>query len=134
MTANDAEKLPAWLGWMRLAIGLAQGFALYGLTELHRTDAEAWYVAAWVATGLIPVLVVGGLGALRWPTLAVWTVLATALAAGLAWYEVDRGGDGYYPAVYVTIPLLLPKLRRTNDAIAATHSSLFTPHGIITSM
>src|SRR5262245_42228172 len=110
MTANEAEKLPAWLGWTRLAIGLAQGLALYGLTELHKTDAEAWYVAAWVATGLIPVLVVGGLGAMRWLTLGVWTVIATALAAGLAWYEVDRGGvAGYYgpPAVYVTIPALL---------------------------
>ena len=112
MTAKDADALPAWLGWTRLAIGLAQGAALYGLTELHRSDAEAWYVAAWVATALIPVVVVGGLGALRWQTLAVWTVLATVLAAGLAWYEIERGGDGYSGfagplAVYVTIPLLL---------------------------
>jgi hypothetical protein len=112
MTAKDADALPAWLGSTRLAIGLAQGVALYGLTQLRPADSEALYVAAWVVMGLIPVVVVGGLGALRWQTLAVWTVLATALAAGLAWYEIERNVDGRSAsagplAIYVTIPLLL---------------------------
>src|SRR5262245_62047647 len=86
MTAKDAETPPPWLGWARLAIGLAQGVGIYFLSELREPSMSAWLAAGWITLWFVPVLVVGGLGALRWITLGVWTALAVALAAGLSWY------------------------------------------------
>ncbi len=109
---KDAESLPAWVGWARLAIGLVQGVALYFLNELREPNVSAWYAAAWVTMWFIPVLVVGGLGALRWRTLAIWTTAATALSAGLAWYDVVRMpadlNARFGPGImFLIVPLLL---------------------------
>lgn len=85
------EQLPGWLGWVRLGIGLAQGLALYQLTELREfMHAEPVYGALWLTLIFVPVLIVGGLGALRMRTLAIWIALATALAFVLGWHELAR--------------------------------------------
>ncbi len=111
-TTKEREALPPWLLWARLAIGVAQGVALYFVID-HQ-DALDPTLRAVLGTTLIyvPVMVVGGLGAFRWVTLAVWTVVATLIAAGLSWYEVSRlGGEeqlNYGPqAIYFIVPLIL---------------------------
>lgn len=113
MSGQDKAALPAWLGWARLAIGLAQGLGLYALMEWREPQMDPFMAAAWVTLWFIPILIVGGLGALRWLTLAAWALAATALAAGLAWYDVARLPEGehdywYGPRVmYLIVPLLL---------------------------
>lgn len=111
-TTKEHESLPPWLLWARLTLGVAQGVALYFVIE-HQ-DALGPSLRAVLSTTLIyvPIMVVGGLGALRWQTLVVWTVVATLTAAGLSWYEVSRlGGDervSYGPqAIYFIVPLIL---------------------------
>jgi hypothetical protein len=94
--AETAETLarPDWrLGLARLAVGLAQGMALYGLS--HAATARTWpatdgplYAALLMALLFAPLVIIGGLGHLRRVTLALWFLAAVAIAAGLAGYGV----------------------------------------------
>lgn len=90
MGAGSAGLAPA-----RLAVGLAQGLALYGLYRAG--EAEAWPATVPQLFGpllltalFLPVVVLGGLGRLRIVTLAAWTVAAAALLALVGWYDVAR--------------------------------------------
>lgn len=90
MGAGSAGLAPA-----RLAVGLAQGLALYGLYRAG--EAEAWpstvpqLFGPLLLTALfLPVVVLGGLGRLRIVTLAAWTAAAAALLALVGWYDVAR--------------------------------------------
>ncbi|MGH6951535.1 MAG: DUF4153 domain-containing protein, partial [Vitreimonas sp.] len=113
MSVQDKVALPAWLGWARLAIGLAQGLGLYALLEEWDSGASPLFAAAWVTLWFIPVVLVGGLGAMRWLTLLMWAVVATTIAAGLAWYDFARMPEGernyWYGArvMYLIVPMLL---------------------------
>ncbi len=77
----------------RLIVGLAQGLALYLLYYAHEqkvwpaTDPDLFAPSLLVFL-FVPLLVLQGLGNLRKRTLIVWTVLAAAVAAGFAWYDV----------------------------------------------
>ncbi|WP_298128072.1 DUF4153 domain-containing protein [Brevundimonas sp.] len=85
----------AGLAPLRLAVGLIQGAALYGL---YRAGADT----VWPATEprlfgplllvalFLPVVVLGGLGRLRTPTLLIWTVVAGTALALLGWHDVAR--------------------------------------------
>src|SRR5215831_21122763 len=83
----------------RLAVGLGQGVALW---YLQRTfDAESWpatdaFVFAPLLTvaTLVPIIVVAGLGHMRPRTLAVWTVVASVICAGLAVCDIFRDPIG----------------------------------------
>lgn len=98
------------LGPIRLAVGLVQGLALWWL---HRSaDAYGWLCDEvdqsrcpqpfWPATVpelfgpltlillFVPVLLLAGVGRMRWPTLAIWIAVATALLALMGWHEVAR--------------------------------------------
>jgi hypothetical protein len=114
MTDKDAETMPAWVGWARLGIGLAQGVGLYFLSEMNNESDAALRAAVWATLWFVPVLVVGGLGAMRLTTLAWWTLVAVAIAAGLAGYDILRQPEAetrnyyYGPSVaFFVVPLLL---------------------------
>jgi hypothetical protein len=112
MTSAEKEALPIWLGWARLAIGIAQGFALYALHETRDTLEPALEAALLATLVFVPVMVVGGLGSMRPLTLGAWALAAVVISAGLSWYDVSRlGGDerfNYGPqALYFILPLLL---------------------------
>ena len=85
------------LGFIRLAIGLAQGVALYLLFRLAEggspnwssTHPEAFAPMLLVAFFLPPVLL-AGVGRLRWTTLLIWGVIAAAAVAFLAWHDITR--------------------------------------------
>ncbi|MCX7359689.1 MAG: DUF4153 domain-containing protein [Alphaproteobacteria bacterium] len=111
-TTPEKETLAPWVGWARLAIGLAQGFALYLVTYHQGAFGEALQAALLTAVVFVPVLVIGGLGAFRWTTLGLWSLVATLMAAGLSWYEVSRldgeqGSLGRPQAIFFVVPVLL---------------------------
>ena len=96
MTEQASAKSQAWLGWSRIAIGLGQGLALYALSEVR--EAEVWPATApelFAALSLIalfvPLILIGGLGALRRITVLIWTLAAALMLGGLGWYDVARG-------------------------------------------
>jgi hypothetical protein len=92
---------PRAVGGVRLAIGLGQGIAFYGLHLAHKH--EVWpandpvlFGALLGAVWFAPFVWMAGLGALRRGTLLVWVISAAGLAAALAsyaaWKEADVGG------------------------------------------
>ncbi|MCC7347242.1 MAG: DUF4153 domain-containing protein, partial [Variibacter sp.] len=80
----------------RVLLGFAQGVALY---ILYRTfEQKAWpatdptvFAPLALTTTFVPVLVMAGLGSLRGRTLALWTLAAAAILAGLALHDIARG-------------------------------------------
>ena len=80
----------------RLAIGFAQGVAIWALTETASrkvwpaTDAPVFGAFA-LALGFAPVIVIGGLGRIRPIALAAWTFVAAIAVAILGWHDLDVG-------------------------------------------
>src|SRR5438874_2033907 len=96
--------------WTRLAVGLLQGVAL--LTLYQASEQKTWpatdgFVFAPLATiaTFVPLIVISALGHLRWRTLAVWTLVATVLCAGLAVYDIFRDPISVLSG---TVPRVLP--------------------------
>lgn len=109
----------------RLAIGLAQGAALWWLyrsaamfgrvcetaetcaRDLHwpATQPEVFGPLAMILV-MVPVLMLAGVGRMRWPVLLAWGLGATAFLALLGWHGVaSQGADEYGPGRY---PPFLP--------------------------
>jgi hypothetical protein len=96
MSEQEQAKAPAWLGLTRVGIGLAQGLALFWL---HRaTDLGYWPAtepALFGALALVlvftPLILIGGLNALRPVTLVIWVAVAIALLGWMGWHDLDRG-------------------------------------------
>jgi len=111
MTLTDRETLPVWLGWARLAIGIAQGVALYFINDLRDATDPALFAALWVTTLFVPVALVGGLGAIRPIVLGAWIGGATLIVAGLAAYGAGRtvleNWAWGYSQLYVVAPIFL---------------------------
>jgi len=87
------------LGISRLIAGGLQGIVLYLL--YLSTDTTSWPSTNpyWMAPLLmvwvfVPLLFLQAVGTMRTRTLAIWTVAATVLLAGLAWYDIWRQWDG----------------------------------------
>lgn len=85
--APDARRL----GLIRLAIGVAQGLALYLLYLSH--EAKAWPSTVNVLFDplvllalFIPVVALGGVGRFRPRTLAIWLAIAGAVIALIGWW------------------------------------------------
>ncbi len=80
----------------RLAIGLAQGLVLYGLSEAATravwpaTDRPL-FGALVLAFAYAPLIVIGGLGRIRAVPLAIWTVIAAAALAAFGWHDLYAG-------------------------------------------
>src|SRR5579871_4913180 len=90
-----AARIPS-IAVTRLAIGFAQGLALWALTEA--AEHHAWpatnrplFGAAVLALGYAPLVVIGGLGRIRAVPLAIWTLVAAAALAAFGWHDLDAG-------------------------------------------
>lgn len=82
--------------FVRLALGLLQGLALYLLYYAH--EHKAWpatepnLFAPFLLVSLyVPLLTLQAFGNLRKFTLIVWVPIAAAIAAGFAWYDIWHG-------------------------------------------
>src|SRR6266516_5842913 len=91
--------MPRSLVYLRLAVAFALGIFFYFL--YHAYELRAWpagdqlIFASIVTVALfVPLILVAGVGNLRPWTLAIWIVIATAICAGLAAYNVYRGPIG----------------------------------------
>ncbi len=101
---------------LRLVVGLAQGLALYLLYVAF--DAKSWPATNGLAFAplillaiFVPLIIIQGAGNLRWTTLVVWTLLAAAAIAGLAWYDIWRAWPVDYiwdRGRYNPVPHVLP--------------------------
>ena len=83
------------LALTRLAAGAAQGLALYLLyrwvdDKVWPATDPYWLTPLALVFLFVPVLLVQGVGTLRLRTLLPWLVCATAILAGLGWYDVWR--------------------------------------------
>lgn len=86
------------LAFIRLAIGLVQGAALYGLyrpADPGAADAVSWpatrpelFASLLLVALFLPVMLLAAVGRLRLRTLAIWTLGAAAGLALLAWHDV----------------------------------------------
>ena len=113
--ARDSVGRPpaALLGPIRLAIGLFQGLALWWL---HWTSdgVTGWpwppetFLPLLLIFAFVPVLLLAGVGRMRWPTLAAWIAVATALLALMGWHEVARqSADALHSPPYISGPMPL---------------------------
>lgn len=98
-------------GAIRIAIGFAQGLALWLLVEA--TKHQAWPIAQPGLLGALamvamftPLIVIGGLASLRPRTLAVWAVFATAVLAGLGLHDLVRRGGVIDGDPWVSLELM----------------------------
>lgn len=105
MTDEDSHERapPAWVGWMRLAAGLAQGVALYLLVEaakhkLWPAGAPLVSAALWAVVAYTPLVKIEALGRMRLWTLSLWALVVTASLAGLGAYSQWRelGGEASF--------------------------------------
>ncbi|CAN5377449.1 DUF4153 domain-containing protein [soil metagenome] len=103
---------------IRLATGLAQGLLLYGLYQADKS--KVWpatqrevYAALLLVVLFAPFVVLAGVSALRWRTLATWKGVAALVAAGLGAYGVwsgdpgARGVDGLGPLTFFAVAALI---------------------------
>ncbi|MBU1385892.1 MAG: DUF4153 domain-containing protein [Alphaproteobacteria bacterium] len=90
----------------RLAIGLIQGAALWWLYRSARepggmawpaTQPEVFGPLAMILV-MVPVLMLAGVGRMRWPVLLAWGLGATAFLALLGWHGVASQGASEYGA------------------------------------
>lgn len=114
--AADREQLglpTGLLGPIRLAIGLLQGLALWWL---HWTSdgVTGWpwppetFLPLLLIFAFVPVLLLAGVGRMRWPTLAAWIAVATAILALMGWHEVARqSADALHGPPYISGPMPL---------------------------
>lgn len=93
---------PAVIGWTRIGTGLAQGIALWALTEV--VEGKAGFSANPVLLGAIeavvlftPFVVLAGLADLRRRTLIVWAAAAAVILAGLGVHDIARQAAGTDP-------------------------------------
>lgn len=113
--ARDSVGRPpaALLGPIRLAIGLLQGLSLWWL---HWTSdgVTGWpwppetFLPLLLILAFVPVLLLAGVGRMRWTTLAAWIAVATALLALMGWHEVARqSADALHSPPYISGPMPL---------------------------
>jgi len=81
----------------RLGIGLAQGTVLYLLLRTTEGDGATWssrnpelFAALLLPALFLPSVLLAGVGRLRLMTLAIWSGVAAAILAGLAWHDIAR--------------------------------------------
>jgi hypothetical protein len=94
--AEDAGRARPRIAIARLAVGLAQGLAVFLLSEADvqkawPSTAPALFSALVLVASFAPLIVIGGLGRIRPLTLAVWTAAAAAVLAVFAWHDIDAG-------------------------------------------
>ncbi len=138
MTYDEAAELrhdAQPLAIVRLIIGLVQGIALYLLYRAF--DGHSWpatngavFAPLLLVVVFIPLLLGQAVGNMRLPTLVVWALVATAVVAGLAWYDIWRDWpweyswrDGHQAAD----PRILPSFAM----VLFTAIGLFIAHALV---
>lgn len=116
-----------WLGIVRLVIGLAQGAALYFLYVAY--DAKVWpaddgliFAPLLMVALFVPLIVLQGIGTIRFKTLAIWSVSAAVILAGLAYYDIWHGA-----------PQTPPQLTPSFGFIFFSMAALFVGHALVAS-
>jgi hypothetical protein len=108
---------PHSMALIRTIIGLLQGAGLYVLYLAAKTSWPATdpliFAPLFASAIYVPLLVIVALGHLRPRVLAGWAIVALAICAGFAWYDVFRGLNprdapilstlAYLPALGVTL-------------------------------
>jgi hypothetical protein len=91
MSITDEREAAPPILWFRLGVGLVQGLAAWALIETADRASNAPLFAALVlVTAFAPLPLLAGLGRMRARTLLVWTLVAAAVLAGLAAYDLWR--------------------------------------------
>ena len=103
---------------IRLVTGLAQGLLLYGLYQADKS--KVWpatqrevYAALLMVFLFVPPVVLAGVSALRFRTLAIWKGVAVLVAAGLGAYAVwsgdpaGRGVDDLGAQTFLAVAVLI---------------------------
>jgi Domain of unknown function (DUF4153) len=131
--------MPSISGY-RFALGLLQGGALallYYAYDLHRWPATdgAMFAPLLMLALFVPLIVIQAMRMLRFSTLIGWTIVATALVAGLAYYDIWRAWPqdwviaGMPPFAGEWQPHVLPSV----SFIVALAAILFIAHALIVS-
>jgi len=101
--AREADDLPS-VAIFRIVLGLAQGLALYLL--YRASDDHSWpatqpqlFAPLLMVALLIPIGVSQAAGRMGRARLVIWTIVATLLVIGLAWYDRYRAALSLNPAV-----------------------------------
>ena len=83
---SDLGQNDRLVGLVRLVIGLAQGIALYLLVRASEGEGATWssrfpetFGPLVLVALFLPPPLLAGVGRLRWPTLAIWGVVAAAV-------------------------------------------------------
>ena len=100
---READDLPS-VAIFRIALGLAQGAALYLL--YRASDNHSWpatqpelFAPFLMVALLIPIGISQAAGRMNRFTLLIWAIAATAIVAALAWYDRYRAGLSLNPAI-----------------------------------
>lgn len=124
----------------RLILGLAQGLALYLLYSAF--DHKSWPASApdifaplIMVALFVPLVALQGLGNLRLKTLLIWTAAASAILAGLAFYDVWHAWPGaaatptarifFVCAVFLFVAHALVSCGDADRRIVARYCTLF---------
>ena len=99
---------------MRLAVGLFQGLALFGLSEAAErkvwpmTDPPVFIGLVVLALAIGPVLL-SGLGSLRRRSLILWATMAAVVTGAIGWHQGRRLLDGFetIPSPLVMVAVLV---------------------------
>lgn len=94
MTATDEREASTPTLWLRLGIGVAQGLVAWLLIDsadkAFAKDHPQLFAALVLVTAFPPLILLAGLGRMRARVLLAWSVLAAAVLAGLAAYDLWR--------------------------------------------
>ncbi|MFZ0266369.1 DUF4153 domain-containing protein [Caulobacter sp.] len=135
---------------LRLATGLIQGLLLYGLYQADKSKvwpatSRELFAALLLVFLFTPFVVLAGVSALRFRTLAVWKAVAVIVAAGLGAYGVwsgdpaARGVDGMGPQTVLAVAALIfighhlvqpADMERRRIARFATYFDVTWKHGV----
>jgi hypothetical protein len=113
----------------RIAIGFAQGLALYGLTDA--ASRRVWpattpplFGALVLAIVFAPLIVIGGVGRIRPRWLAAWTLAAAIALALIGWHDLDVG-------VWSGSPTTPPRLGLASQVFLFSAVFVFVGHHLV---
>ena len=111
MTGLEPTRADRGLALARIGIGLAHGVGIYILTRLSGDIPEPLFGALALSVAFVPIVTLGGLGALPARTLGIWLAAATVTLAALGAYEGyvdwDRRQDSLRPQLFVFAAMAL---------------------------
>ena len=92
---------------VRLTVGLLQGIVLYLLLRATEGDSASWsqrhpdlFAPALLTALFLPAVLLSGVGKLRLWVYVVWSLIAGAVLALLAWHDIARQADGAREATF----------------------------------